>query len=198
MQGYVEGEFVYVASPLAGQVVTLSVECGDAREGRVEPLFALDSTLETAARDEADRHLAEAKANFEDATKGKRPSEIQSIQAQLAQARAALEFAEKRIHAGRGAHKKQAACPGSSMDQGPVQPDQARHRVTQLQADLEDRRTRPADRPDCRRAARGRGPAGGAGAGRSGTSGAPGVAPAGPGVRYDLSPRRLGGKPAAP
>src|SRR4029450_10143915 len=50
-QGYVEGEFVYVASPLAGQLETLSVQ----RAQQVttdQPLFALDETAEKAAREQ--------------------------------------------------------------------------------------------------------------------------------------------------
>jgi HlyD family secretion protein len=48
-QGYVEGEFVYVASPLAGQLEVLSVRRGQqVKTG--QPLFALDETAEKAAR----------------------------------------------------------------------------------------------------------------------------------------------------
>ncbi|PYK72539.1 MAG: secretion protein HlyD, partial [Verrucomicrobia bacterium] len=44
-QGYVEGEFVYVASPLAGQLDTLSVQRGqEVTSG--QPLFSLDATAE--------------------------------------------------------------------------------------------------------------------------------------------------------
>jgi HlyD family secretion protein len=50
-QGYAEGEFVYVASPLAGQLETLSVQRG--QEATVgQPLFALDETAEKAAREQ--------------------------------------------------------------------------------------------------------------------------------------------------
>ena len=58
-------------------------------------LFSLESTSETAARDEARRKLAQAKANLEDVKKGKRPTEMESTDAQLNQARAALLLSEK-------------------------------------------------------------------------------------------------------
>ncbi|MEW6324297.1 MAG: efflux RND transporter periplasmic adaptor subunit [Nitrospirota bacterium] len=52
VQGYVEGEFVYIASPLAGSVEALHVRRGtQAKAG--DPLFALESGRERAARDEA-------------------------------------------------------------------------------------------------------------------------------------------------
>ena len=51
-QGYVEGEFVYVASPLAGQLDSLQVRRGDQLKTG-DPLFALDETAEKAALDMA-------------------------------------------------------------------------------------------------------------------------------------------------
>src|SRR5262249_22372736 len=50
VQGYVEGEYVYVASPLAGTLETLSVRRGE-RVSVGVPLFALDAAPEKAARD---------------------------------------------------------------------------------------------------------------------------------------------------
>src|SRR5262245_24370097 len=96
VQGYVEGEFVYVAAPLGGALEVLYVRRGTQVKAG-EPLFALESTPEKAARDEAERRLAQARANLEDATKGKRPSEKQAIEAQLEQARAARAFSERQL-----------------------------------------------------------------------------------------------------
>ena len=50
-QGYVEGEFVYVASPFAGQLETLSVQRGQ-QVTTGQPLFALDEIAEKAAREQ--------------------------------------------------------------------------------------------------------------------------------------------------
>ena len=77
MQGYVEGEFVYVASPSAGALKSLYV-CRGALAKPGDPLFALDRQPELAAHIEAERKLAMALANWEDAKKGKRPSETDS------------------------------------------------------------------------------------------------------------------------
>ena len=49
VQGYVEGEFVYVASPLAGALETLSVQRGTNVPAGA-PLFELEHAAETAAR----------------------------------------------------------------------------------------------------------------------------------------------------
>ncbi|MFP5213472.1 MAG: HlyD family secretion protein, partial [Acidobacteriota bacterium] len=96
VQGYVEGEYIYVASPLAGTLETLNVERG-MQVKDADPLFVLDSTAEKAARDEAERRLIQARANLEDAKKGRRPTEIESIRAQLKQSQAALALAEKEL-----------------------------------------------------------------------------------------------------
>jgi HlyD family secretion protein len=62
-QGYVEGEFVYVASPLAGQLETLSVQRGQ-QVTTGQPLFALDETAEKAALDQARAALVLSEAEF--------------------------------------------------------------------------------------------------------------------------------------
>src|SRR5207237_8253926 len=62
-QGYVEGEFVYVASPLAGQLESLQVRRGDqVKTG--DPLFALDSTAEKAVPDQARAAMVLSEAEF--------------------------------------------------------------------------------------------------------------------------------------
>jgi HlyD family secretion protein len=62
-QGYVEGEFVYVASSLPGQLQSLSVRRGQqVKTG--DPLFALDETAERAARDQAKAELVLAEAEY--------------------------------------------------------------------------------------------------------------------------------------
>lgn len=68
-QGYVEGEFVYVASPLAGQLDTLSVQRGQ-QVTTGQPLFSLDETAEKAARDMAEAALVLSEAEY------KRQSEL--------------------------------------------------------------------------------------------------------------------------
>src|SRR5256885_8942606 len=62
-QGYVEGEFVYVASPLAGQLETLSVQRGQ-QVTIGQPLFALDETAEKAAREQIKAALVLSEAEL--------------------------------------------------------------------------------------------------------------------------------------
>jgi HlyD family secretion protein len=135
VQGYVEGEYVQVASPLAGALRVLSVQRGTQVKAG-EPLFALDTTAETAARDEARQRVHQAKANLEDIKKPRRPEEIASIEAQLRQAQAALTYSEQEFNrqsslAGSGATAIQEA------DRARATRDQDRQRVAQIEADLQ-------------------------------------------------------------
>jgi len=137
VQGYVEGEFVYVASPLAGALETLDVRRGtQVRAG--ELLFTLESVSERAARDEAERRLAEARANLEDAKKGKRPSEIAALEAQLKQARVTLALSEREF-----ARLKKLFPDGATeqdLDRARFSRDEARQRVAETEAELQTAR----------------------------------------------------------
>src|SRR5437660_1247878 len=62
-QGYVEGEFVYVASPLAGTLETLQVRRGEQVKAG-DPLFVLDETAEKAARDQNQAALVLSEAEY--------------------------------------------------------------------------------------------------------------------------------------
>ena len=62
-QGYVEGEYVYVAPPLGGALTNLAVQRGDeVKTGQL--LFELERSSEAAALDEAQKKLAQAQANL--------------------------------------------------------------------------------------------------------------------------------------
>lgn len=134
VQGYVEGEFVYVASPLAGVLEALHVQ-GGAQVAAGDPLFTLDDAPETALRDEARYRLAQARAGLEDARKGRRPSEIESTEAQLGQTQATLALSEKELARQEELSRYGATTP-QDLDRARSVYDQNRQRVAQLEADL--------------------------------------------------------------
>jgi len=84
-QGYVEGKFVYVASPQAGRLDLLSVARGDSVSIN-HPLFALDHEPEASAEAQARAFLHADQARLADLRTGKRPPEKDVIAAQLAAA----------------------------------------------------------------------------------------------------------------
>ena len=135
VQGYVEGEFVYVASPFAGALESLAVRRGaQVRAG--DPLFALEHVSEKAARDEAERRLGQALANLDDARKGRRPTEIESIKAQLKQAQAALRLSTREVRRQEGLTAVPGAAVELEVDRARAAREQDQQRVAQLQADL--------------------------------------------------------------
>lgn len=85
-QGYVEGKFVYVASPQAGRLDRLSVARGDTIATN-HPLFALDQEPEVSAEAQAGEFLRADEARLADLRTGKRPPEKDVIAAQLAAAK---------------------------------------------------------------------------------------------------------------
>src|SRR6185503_15957817 len=81
--GYMEADLVLVGSEQGGRVETLSVEEGDSVE-KDAPIFTLESTEQIA-------EVAAAKARVADARQQmQRPSEIDVLEASLAQAKAML------------------------------------------------------------------------------------------------------------
>lgn len=138
VQGYVEGEFVYVASPFGGRLERLAVRRGDHVEAGM-PLFALEETPERTERDEALRRVDQARAELEDAKRGQRPSEIQTIQAQLEQAKASLALSGFELERQR---KLISANVTSRRDFDVAQSsyDEDRQRVAELEATLETAR----------------------------------------------------------
>ena len=85
-QGYVEGEFVNVASPIAGRLDHLSVKRGDQVAVNAR-LFALEAVSEAAAQRQAQEQLKAAEAQLADLRSGTRAAEQDVTRAQLAQAR---------------------------------------------------------------------------------------------------------------
>ncbi len=95
-QGYAEGEYVRVAAPFAGTLQVLSVKRGVQVEAG-DALFALEQENEAAARREAGERLKNAGAQLANLQKGRRPTEIDAIRAQLAQAEAGLRLSAAQL-----------------------------------------------------------------------------------------------------
>lgn len=132
--GYVEGDYLYVAAPVAGTLTRLSVARGDTVAPGA-PLYSLDDSLAGAARGESDARLAAARAEAADATKGRRSDEIAVIRAQLAQARAQADRARTEL-ARQQALLAQQFISRSRLDDASTAARQAQARVSELQAAL--------------------------------------------------------------
>jgi HlyD family secretion protein len=133
-QGYLEGEFVYVAAPLAGRVDKLAVTRG----ARVEPgtlLFVLERESELAAQSQSADELRAAEARLADLKKGLRPEEIASLQARVEQARAAAELARLEFDRMKTLHKTSVVSE-NDFDRARLNHEQALRLTEELSAQL--------------------------------------------------------------
>ena len=95
-QGYLEGDYVYVAAPLAGQLEKLAVQKG-ARVEAGTPLFVLEQSAEVSTLREAAERLRQSQARLADLGKGQRPSELAALTARFDQARAAADLSAREL-----------------------------------------------------------------------------------------------------
>ncbi|MDN0075192.1 HlyD family efflux transporter periplasmic adaptor subunit [Crenobacter sp. SG2303] len=133
-QGYVEGEFVYVASSQAGRLDSLLVQRGQQVTAKL-PLFALESANEAAAQQQARRQLEAAEAQLKDLQTGKRPPELDVIHAQLAQAQAQAHKAALQL----ARDREQYAVGGiarAQLDDSQASADSSAAQVRELQSQL--------------------------------------------------------------
>jgi len=137
-QGYVEGEFVYVASPLGGQLDVLSVRRGQTVKVG-EPLFQLDKEAETAAVQEALERLRQAQNRLADLQKGKRPSEIAALEARLQEAEAARQLSEETLKR-REKLRGEGSISQEELDRARTAEERDASRVREVKADLETAR----------------------------------------------------------
>jgi HlyD family secretion protein len=132
--GYVEGEYVHVASPVGGILDRLPVRSGD-MVAKGAPLFTLDAVLESAARAEAQAKLLGAEAQAQDTTKGRRADEIAVTRAQRAQAAAQASLAQVEFKR-QQALFAQGFISQAALDDARTAELQAQARVAELDAAL--------------------------------------------------------------
>ncbi len=90
-QGYVEADYVHVASPVAGALAELRVHRGQEVEQKAT-LFSLEQDYERAALAVATHTFKQSMDRLADAMKGQRPSELATAGARLGQAEASLRL----------------------------------------------------------------------------------------------------------
>ncbi len=133
-QGYIEGKFVYVASPQSGRLDHLAVARGETVAVK-QPLFAFDREPEASAVHNAQRLLLSSQSRLADLDTGKRPPEIEVTRAQLTQALAQKKQADQILES----DKKQYQAGGIAQTDLIIAEEAAdanAARVRELEADL--------------------------------------------------------------
>ena len=133
-QGYVEGEYVLVSSPLAGRLELLAVSRGqDVAPG--QQLFVLEHDREQAAVSEAGQGVARAENILADLEKGKRPTEISALEASLKQAQATYKLARDEFER-RQSLFRQDLIPQEEFDRVRTEMERSASAVARLEAEL--------------------------------------------------------------
>ena len=97
LSGYVEGDALYLASPISGALADLHVDEG-ARVSAGQRLFSIDPRQTAAARDQAEAEVSAAAAQAQDARRGLRPVELAIYDANVAAAEARLREADAALN----------------------------------------------------------------------------------------------------
>jgi HlyD family secretion protein len=134
LQGYAEGEYLRLAAPEAGWVESVAVERGD-RVAAGAPLFTLEAEKQRAAVREAEARLGRAQSELADLRLGKRPEEVAQIEANLAEARATLAYAEQDLERQEQLARADFAAK-ARRDQARSAAAEARARVAATEAEL--------------------------------------------------------------
>jgi HlyD family secretion protein len=98
LSGYIEGETLYLASPIAGTVANVTVQRGQRVAGGGKPLFVIKPDQQAAQNTQAAAELAAALAQAEDARKGQRPAELGVFEAEQAAAEAQARDAKAALN----------------------------------------------------------------------------------------------------
>ncbi len=133
-QGYVEGEFLYLASSQAGRLAALQVDSGSrASAGTV--MFIVDAAYELTIVRQAEAELAAARDSLEDMKTGLRATEVAAIEAQVVQARATMENSVLQLKRAEALYKAKSI-PESQLDTARATAEADEARVAQLLSQL--------------------------------------------------------------
>jgi len=133
-QGYLEGDFVYVAAPLAGQLEKLQVTKGSRVEAGA-PLFSLEQSAELSTLREAAERLRQSQAGLADLQKGRRPTELAAAEARLSQAATAARLSQNELDRAAKLHES-AVLSDDDYDRARLNHEADTKLVTQLAAEL--------------------------------------------------------------
>ena len=133
--GYVEGDYLYIAAAASGRISTVLVREGDT-VATGATLFRLDDSAQTANLRAAEAQVAVARANLANLQTGGRAEEIEVIRASLDQAVADQHLSETTLERTRRLFTS-GTISQARVDADQSKLDSANARVAQLQAQLQ-------------------------------------------------------------
>lgn len=133
-QGYIEGKFVYVASPQSGRLDHLTVARGDSVDVG-HPLFKLDNEPEADEMRQAAQVLESSRSRLADLETGKRPAEVDVTRAELLEAQTEKKQADQILASDR-AQFDAGGIPETELINAQAAADASAAKVWQLEASL--------------------------------------------------------------
>lgn len=140
-QGYIEGEYLYLAAPQGGYLKTLDVPRGS-RVTNGQTVFSIAGDPDAQALNEAEAKAGAAREKLENLKEPRRPSEIAALEANLRAAEAARKLAQIQLGqqealAGRNFVSQARLDEARSADQqAAAQVDAARQQLSSFQTTL--------------------------------------------------------------
>jgi len=95
-QGYIEGEYLYLAAPLAGYLDTLQAARGK-RVAQGAPIFSVAADPEQQGLEEAQARETGAREKLRNLSEPHRPPEVAAMEAQVRVAEAAMQLSERQL-----------------------------------------------------------------------------------------------------
>lgn len=149
-QGYIEGEYLYLAAPSAGYLQTLNTARGSrVRAGAA--LFAIAPDPEQQSLQEAEARVQSAEEKLQNLKEPRRPPEIAAVEAQLQSAEAALHLAETQLRQQR-ALARQGFISQARLDEAIAAREQAAAQTDALRQQLASARITLGRPPEVRSA----------------------------------------------
>lgn len=134
LNGYVEAQLTLLSSPTPGKLAQLSVVKGD-RVKSGAPIYVLETFPESAEVDSAAALMEEATSNYNNLLVGKRPSEIEAIEAKIKAIRAQIDFQLKEYVRRKNLHKQKYVSK-EELDKTFQDLQVNRNQLSELQANL--------------------------------------------------------------
>lgn len=133
-QGYIEGEYLYMAPSVPGHLDKLLVQRGEVIQPN-QSLFLIEKTDELAQLHATQAQLQSSQATLKDMLVGKRPSELNTITAQINQAQSSKQLAVTNLKRDQKQYSI-GAIPKSQLDNSQANYIIAVNQVNELQNDL--------------------------------------------------------------
>ncbi|WP_404402054.1 HlyD family secretion protein [Pelagibacterium halotolerans] len=135
LNGYIEGNMLYLAAPISGPLRDLAVAAGD-RVDAGDALFALDESIIDAQAAQAQAAVDAAQAQLDDAREGQRPAELAVLSARRDGAQATYDEAQTELQRVRELVER-GTMAQARLDQAQAAADTANAALAQISRELE-------------------------------------------------------------